>query len=108
MVRHYADGTRETTSYARHLMEMHLGRELGRDEEVDHKDDDQTNDALDNLTILTVQANRAKGRTVEMVTVVCALCGESAEKRASDVRHNRKLGKAGPYCSKRCAGKVHH
>jgi hypothetical protein len=108
VIRRYEDGSRETTSYARHLMEMYLGRELGPDEEVDHKDDDQTNDSLDNLVVLPLRENRAKGRSVEMVTIVCIRCGESAEKRARDVRSNRKQGKAGPYCSKRCAGKMHH
>lgn len=39
-----------------------------------------------------------------METFVCPVCGEEGEKRASIIRANRKAGKAGPFCGKRCAG----
>src|SRR4051812_8651628 len=98
VIRYYEDGSRETTSYARHLMEAHLDRELGSDEEVDHKDDDQTNDVIENLMVLLPQANRAKSvAAAEMVIIICPVCGEGVEKRACVVRGNRKQGKAGPY-----------
>lgn len=103
VIRIFEDGTRETTSYARHLVEVNIGRELGDGEEVDHKDDNQLNDDLSNLHVITPRANRGKGRSPEMVEFACPICGELVKKEARRVRHNRKQGKAGPFCGKRCA-----
>lgn len=46
------DGSRKTKSYARFLMEQHLGRELSKTEVVHHKDEDFTHDTLDNFDIV--------------------------------------------------------
>jgi hypothetical protein len=85
-------------------MAQHLGRELTADEHVDHIDDDQLNDDLSNLQILTPKANRAKqAKGPEMVQFICPICEKLTEKRANQVRHGRKQGKAGPFCGKQCA-----
>jgi hypothetical protein len=55
----HPDGRKQTKSYPRLLLEQKLGRELTKEETVDHKDDDFTNDSLDNLQILSL-ANNAK------------------------------------------------
>lgn len=49
-----------TISYARYLMSIKLGRFLTREEEVDHIDNDPTNDSIDNLQMLSGEANRNK------------------------------------------------
>jgi len=99
-------GNRETTSYARHLMEEHLGRELDPDETVDHIDGDPMNDALDNLQLMSMGDNIRKSHPEQEVsTHICPWCGTTFDKAASRVRGNRKQGKAGPFCSKSCAGK---
>jgi hypothetical protein len=97
------DGTRETTAYARWLMEEHLGRQLRSDEEVDHVDDNKLNDDLSNLQVLTPAANRAKQGTMEMITFICPVCRKPATKSARVVRGNRAKGRAGPFCGKPCA-----
>lgn len=51
---------RKSISYARYLMCVKEGRILGPNEEVDHIDNDKTNDSIDNLQILTPEQNRAK------------------------------------------------
>lgn len=49
-----------TTSYSRYLMSVHLKRYLNDDEEVDHKDNDGSNDIIENLQILTKIENNKK------------------------------------------------
>lgn len=51
---------RTTTSYARYLMSVKLGYEVPKEFEVDHIDNNKTNDSLDNLQLLSPQANRSK------------------------------------------------
>lgn len=104
----FEDGSRETTSYPKWLMEQQLGRKLDRDlETVHHKDEDFRNDSLDNFELKT-RSQHAKdhARPKEMATFACPQCGCDFEKEARVVRHNqKKQGKAGPFCSKSCAGK---
>ena len=49
-----------TMAYARYLMCVKEGRWLGKDEHVDHIDNDPCNDSVDNLQILSPDANTAK------------------------------------------------
>ena len=51
---------RTTLSYARYLVSVREGRFLGVDEDVDHDDEDKTNDALENLILRTKTAHREK------------------------------------------------
>jgi hypothetical protein len=94
-------------TYARFLMQEHLGRLLDRDlETVDHIDDDPLNDAIENFQLLTRSENLLKATgPVEMVSFVCPVCDEFSEKKASNVKHNRNMGKAGPFCGRSCAGR---
>ena len=48
------------TPYARYLMAVKLGRFLTSDEQVDHIDNDRTNDVIENLQILTQEENIKK------------------------------------------------
>lgn len=45
------DGSKRQLLYSRHLMEQHLGRQLGRDEHVHHVNEDKTDDRLENLQV---------------------------------------------------------
>lgn len=54
------DGTRKNTSYARWLMEQHLGRQLTPAETVDHGDEDTLNDSLTNFKIMSHAENCRK------------------------------------------------
>jgi hypothetical protein len=90
-------------------MEQHLGRELESWEHIDHINDDCTDDRIENLQILSQAENsRKSAKGEELIEIICLRCGKSAIKKARYVRHNKNQGKAGPYCSRHCAGKVHN
>ncbi len=92
------ESDRTTTSYARYLLSVHLGRFLESHEHVDHIDNDKTNDVVTNLQILSQLANNrksSKGRT--MVDLICPICDASFSRLANKVSH-----KNNPCCSKQC------
>jgi hypothetical protein len=105
------DGTRKTMSHARFLLQEHLGRELRPDEEADHIDENPLNDDLSNLQVLLKGDHRDKsslGNPVQPAQIyvgLCPVCGDEFTKPLRKVIHNRKQGKAGPFCGKSCAGK---
>lgn len=108
-----ATKARKTQSYARYLMEKHLGRPLAANEHVDHINGDCTDDRLENLQILSPGENNRKaikqlGRETKYFRFICPQCGIEASKELRYYRSNQlRQGKAGPYCSKSCAGKAH-
>ena len=103
----YEDGTRGVKTYAKHLMEQHLGRELDPETEtVDHIDRDKTNDVLENLRIIDRSTHsKEDNKYAKLVEQTCILCGKIHYKTPKVVRHSSKQGKAGPFCGKSCAGK---
>ena len=95
-----------TTQYARYLMEQKLGRLLLLTETVDHIDGNKTNDSIKNLQILSRGENIRKSVIpAPQYTFVCPVCNEVSSKSLSKVAGNWKQGKAGPFCSRSCAGK---
>lgn len=108
---HYDGKNRITQSYPRYLMEQKLGRKLLPEEEVDHADDDFTNDTLDNLQLLTPTQNRQKEmarleRQTKWFEGICPECKNPFKKELRQVKHNNiKNGKAGPFCSRSCSGR---
>lgn len=102
-----ADGSKTTKSYAKHLLEQELGRELVGDETADHIDEDCSNDDPGNLQILSRGQNASKTASKQpkgFTVVTCPECGASIEKESREVKRSRKLGRAGPFCGKKCAG----
>lgn len=67
-------------SYARYLMSVHLGYEVPDGLEVDHVNNDRTDDRIENLQLLTPEQNRFKEHLnyVQNIQVsfgfVCAYC----------------------------------
>jgi hypothetical protein len=51
---------RTTISYARYLYSVYLGYEVPPEFEVDHKNNDKTDDRIDNYQLLTQEQNRLK------------------------------------------------
>lgn len=104
----HENGKRQTISYPKFLFEQKLGRPLLPEETCDHVDGDFTNNHLDNLQVLSRKDNSAKAmalKKTEQVCFVCPECGISFYKDMSAVRANQiKKKKAGPFCSKSCAG----
>lgn len=93
-------------TYAKYLMEVHLGRELGRDETVDHIDRDKLNDVIGNLQILSPKEHaKADSKTVNLVEVNCAWCNEKFHRSPRFMRMRASCNQAGPFCSGSCRGK---
>lgn len=100
--------SRKTVSYPKLLMEQHLERLLTKDETVDHIDRDFKNNKISNFRVITLSNNiKDDVKRAELIEITCVRvgCGKKAFKRANQLSHNAKLGKAGPFCDKICAGK---
>jgi hypothetical protein len=112
MVALVSPGHRTTMSYARHLMSVSIGRELTADEEVDHIDDDCTNDVIGNLQILTPAQNKAKQdrlrREKSLVTLTCPQCKEdfTRPRRYTKLRSGSPGGES--CCSRSCSASYHN
>lgn len=105
----YPDGRKKTVSCPKYIVECEFGRYLDEDETVDHIDGDFTNNDVSNLQVLNrgehskLDVKRLKAQTFE-----CPMCCSTFKlkgKKMSKAIFNRKQGKAGPFCSKSCAGK---
>ena len=73
---------RKTIAYSRYLMSVKLKRFLLNSEEVDHIDDNKTNDIIENLQILTKTENLNKQKdksTRKYVKLKCPNCGKVFE-----------------------------
>lgn len=103
----FIDLSKKTVSYPKFLMEQKLGRQLDQDEEtIDHIDGNFLNNDFSNLRIISRKEHCSDDATrVELIEITCALCGEKTKKRPGTLTHSKKLGKAGPFCGKSCAGK---
>lgn len=100
------DGNRRTVSYPKWLMELQLGRKLDPDETVDHWDTNIDNNNLDNLRIVPRDQHSSDDtRRVKMVKFHCAWCQNEFERSPRLVRDKSRKNKAGPFCSRPCAGK---
>jgi endogenous inhibitor of DNA gyrase (YacG/DUF329 family) len=100
-----ADGNLTTKSYARFLYEQKNGEIGDINLTVDHIDEDVTNDILENFDLLTRADNiRKSAKQAEMYSGVCPICNTEFQKPMRAVRGNWKKGKAGPFCSRQCAG----
>lgn len=99
---------RSSTQYARYVLAVKLKRYLTSEEEVDHIDDDKTNDCITNLQLLSSKANRDKtnhNKGIAMVEFICPVCENlfSIEKRNSPLVVKSKKAAT---CSRSCGGKL--
>ena len=71
----------KTVLWARYKLEKKLGRPLRKNETVDHKDEDKTNDRITNLQILTRAENARKSATGKaLVAYIRSERGRSASR----------------------------
>lgn len=98
---------RRTVSYPKWLMEVHLGKQLDPDKDtIDHIDGDINNNDISNLQILPrAEHSRLDTRRSKPLKFNCAWCNEEFERLPSAIRDQSRKKKAGPFCSKKCAGK---
>lgn len=106
----YGFDSRVTTmSYARYLMCVHLGQFLPLGYEVDHIDNDKTNDTIENLQVLFADDNREKRHRhyIECVQVRhsfnCAFCSKKFVLTDRQVKMKQKAGIINYYCSRNCS-----
>ena len=101
------NGKRRTVSYPKWIMELQLGRKLDPDlETVDHWDSDIENNDPANLKLVPRKEHSAQDtRRVKLVKFTCAWCDKEFERSPRLVRDKAKKKKAGPFCSRACAGK---
>jgi hypothetical protein len=101
------DGSRRTVSYPKWLLELQLGRRLDPNmETVDHIDSNFDNNNLDNLRIMPRKEHSTEDtRRVKHVKFNCAWCQNEFERSPRLVRDKARKNKAGPFCSRQCAGK---
>lgn len=98
-------------SYARYLVCVHLGYILSSDLEVDHVDDDKTNDVLSNLQILTKQENILKQHYKYIMTeqvcygFCCAHCETYFILTERDVKMRLARNVEHAFCSRSCSHK---
>jgi hypothetical protein len=101
------NGKRRTVSFPKHLMEKYLGRKLDPNKEtIDHLDSDKNNNDISNLRVVDRAEHSADDtRRVKHIKLQCALCDKEFERSPRLLRDKSKKGKAGPFCSRVCAGK---
>lgn len=93
---------RSTVSYARYLMSVKEGRMLDRKEQVDHINEDKTDDRIENLQILSCRDNIRKnlkhlGKLGEsFLNFLCPVCGVNFK------LSKRQSHKINPTCSRKC------
>lgn len=102
--------SRTTTSYARYLLAVKLGRRLQKNEDADHINNDPTDDRIENLQVLTKEQNIRKSFTSrhvtrKMVRMRCPGCGAEFDRRRV-VTHLGRKGKVFTACSRTCCGRV--
>lgn len=97
---------RSSTSYARYLMSVHLGRYLREDEHVDHVDEDKTNDTIGNLQILTPSENNVKhaNKKGKLVSeILCPACENIFTRRKGNTQAIPSLKGKITCCGKVCS-----
>lgn len=101
------NGMRRTISYPKWLMECQIGRPLDRDlETVDHWDSNIDNNDLHNLRIVPREEHSSDDtRRVKLVKFKCVWCNKEFERSPRLIRDKARKNKAGPFCSRPCAGK---
>ena len=82
----------------RYLMEKHLGRELGRNEYVHHRNGDKSDNTMSNLQLISPKKHNALHKTIYPKTKECMICGKIFTPSAT----KRKINKT---CSEECRRK---
>ncbi|RLI60343.1 MAG: hypothetical protein DRO67_09220 [Candidatus Asgardarchaeum californiense] len=100
------NGIRRTVSYPKWIMELQIGKVLDPDDTIDHFDGDINNNDINNLRIVPRKEHSADDtKRVKKVKLQCAWCNKTFERSPRLLREKARKGKAGPFCSRSCAGK---
>ena len=108
------DGSKQTISYPRLLMEKELGRKLLSDEDVHHIDNDYTNNNIENFQIIKHGEHQKQHSTkYHDKYITCDYCGKeflwSAKQQkiwnSNKSRKSNNDKERHVFCSKSCSGK---
>jgi hypothetical protein len=105
---YYEKGNTPSKSLSRVLMEDKLNRVLEPDEEVDHEDNDKTNDDINNLQILTSEENKLKHELKQFSDMLnyhilpCSYCGNLFY--LSNADYNQRIKNSDDLCCSRSCG----
>ena len=88
-------------------MGKHLGRKLGFNEIVHHKDEDRANNEIENLKLMSRSEHSKHHKAQpEFLVFDCPGCGCEFDRLARYHRKNqKKKNGAGPFCGRSCAGR---
>jgi hypothetical protein len=106
----FSNGSKKTVLEHRENLEEKIGRKLRQNEVTHHKNGKKTDNRPENLEPKTRNAHTKLHRLenpAEYTEVTCKWCSQITKKLARQIRHNKKQGKAGPFCNKSCSGKWH-
>lgn len=97
-------GKRKCMAYAKYLWMSHNESEVPEGYQVDHINNDYTDDTIENLQLLTRYDNIKKSAQKSATTeIICPICGKSF------MFPNRLLRfRPNPTCSRRCGGIKSH
>lgn len=97
---------KKTVSYPKFIYECHHKVILDRNETIDHIDRDSNNNDISNLQCLS-RSEHIKLDAIRRVPVYrdCPICRKNFKLTKDQQSPARRKEKAGPFCSKSCAGK---
>lgn len=107
-------GVTFTMTYARYLMSVKIGQEIPDGFEVDHINNDKTDDRIDNLQILTAEQNRLKqawwysAMVVQWTIIPCDHCKELFYITQGEINNRLRKGVQHLFCSRSCSAKFHN
>jgi hypothetical protein len=100
----YNNKETHSMSYAKYLYTSYYKCDIAEGDEVDHIDNDKTNDVIENLQVISQKLNLNKSkRRKELIEVTCPVCGEKFLFELRNLKSHPN-----PCCSRKCGGIKSH